>query len=162
MEPPGKEHPTKEIFLYLTLIHTVFKRYPRFVVQRGSGSEREFRTHGAKRFSNRPGGAPLLFSVLRVCYQSLRTGRHYTGCAEDRSVNEGLTKSTKNRGPWDLVYQEPFEIHEAMPETSKAKKDGGREAHLFSTWPQSKRKHHVSGPRPVLTPGIGHGHRFAN
>jgi len=52
--------------------------------------------------------------------QSLRTGRHYVGCTSDVSRrlgqhNAGITKSTKNRGPWTLVHQEAYEVKtEAM------------------------------------------------
>jgi putative endonuclease len=46
--------------------------------------------------------------------QSESTQRFYIGCAEKplaRLVEHqrGQTVSTRNRGPWVLVYQEPFE-----------------------------------------------------
>ena len=45
--------------------------------------------------------------------RSLSTGRFYVGFTSDLTQrlgqhNEGLTKSTRNRGPWELVYQEEF------------------------------------------------------
>ena len=45
--------------------------------------------------------------------RSLSTGRLYKGCCSDPvqrlgQHNAGVTKSTKNRGPWELVYQEEF------------------------------------------------------
>jgi len=45
--------------------------------------------------------------------QSRSTGRFYTGSTEDVEKrlshhNSGLTRSTKNRGPWDLAYKEDF------------------------------------------------------
>ena len=45
--------------------------------------------------------------------QSARTGHYYVGHTADlgrRLIrhNSGLTKSGRNRGPWDLVFQESF------------------------------------------------------
>ena len=45
--------------------------------------------------------------------QSVSTGRYYAGYASDLTQrlgrhDNGITKSTKNRGPWMLVYQESF------------------------------------------------------
>ena len=46
--------------------------------------------------------------------QSQSTGKFYVGCTRDM-VNRlaehqrGQTQSTRNRGPWTLVYQERFE-----------------------------------------------------
>ena len=50
-----------------------------------------------------------MFYVYVLC--SLPTGRLYVGFTSDLTQrlgqhNEGLTKSTRNRGPWELVYQE--------------------------------------------------------
>ena len=65
--------------------------------------------------------------------RSLRTGRHYTGFAEDPMQrlgqhNKGITKSTKNRGPWELVYQETFETRAAAMRRERFLKSGqGRE-----------------------------------
>jgi putative endonuclease len=44
--------------------------------------------------------------------RSEATGEHYVGFTSDLTQrvgqhNNGITKSTKNRGPWKLVYQEP-------------------------------------------------------
>jgi len=41
------------------------------------------------------------------------TGRHYVGHTSDLAQrlgqhNNGITKSTKNRGPWKLIRQEDF------------------------------------------------------
>jgi putative endonuclease len=45
--------------------------------------------------------------------RSEATGRHYVGHTSDLTQrlgqhNNGITKSTKNRGPWKLIYQESF------------------------------------------------------
>jgi len=45
--------------------------------------------------------------------QSEKTKRFYIGCAEDVSArlkehNRGQTVSTRERGPWILMYQEQF------------------------------------------------------
>ena len=52
-----------------------------------------------------------MFSVYVL--QSQATQRFYIGCAEDplsRLVehNRGQTQSTRNRGPWELVYTEEY------------------------------------------------------
>ena len=44
---------------------------------------------------------------------SENTGRHYVGYTSDLtqrlgSQNDGITKSTRNRGPWTLIYQDSF------------------------------------------------------
>jgi len=60
-------------------------------------------------------------------------GRHYTGYAVDLAQrlgqhNSGVTKSTKNRGPWTLLYQEPFATRsEAMRRERFLKSGKGRE-----------------------------------
>ena len=52
--------------------------------------------------------------------RSDRTSRNYVGFSTDLTQrlgqhNEGLTKSTKGRGPWKLIYQESFQTRaEAM------------------------------------------------
>ena len=61
------------------------------------------------------------------------TGRHYTGYCVDPvqrlgQHNAGVTKSTKNRGPWELVYQEAFGTRsEAMRRERFLKSGKGRE-----------------------------------
>jgi putative endonuclease len=62
------------------------------------------------------------------------TTRHlYTGFCSDLTQrvgqhNEGLTKSTKNRGPWKLVYQEEFATRAEATRREKFLKSGkGRE-----------------------------------
>lgn len=65
--------------------------------------------------------------------RSLRTGKLYTGFATDparrlRQHNNGITKSTKNRGPWELVHQEPFEARADAIRRERFLKSGrGRE-----------------------------------
>ena len=60
-------------------------------------------------------------------------GRHYTGYAGDLAQrlgqhNSGVTKSTKNGGPWTLLYQEPFATRfEAMRRERFLKSGKGRE-----------------------------------
>jgi putative endonuclease len=50
--------------------------------------------------------------------QNENTGRHYTGFTADLNQrlgqhNSGITKSTKNRGTWTLVYREQHAIRVA-------------------------------------------------
>ena len=65
--------------------------------------------------------------------QSETTQHYYTGFAADLvqrvgQHNAGLTKSTKNRGPWKLVYQEEYETRaEAMRREKFLKSGQGRE-----------------------------------
>ncbi len=65
--------------------------------------------------------------------RSLTTGRHYVGFTPDPiqrlgQHDHGLTKSTKNRGPWELVHQEPFKTRsEAMRRERFLKSGQGRE-----------------------------------
>jgi len=61
------------------------------------------------------------------------SGRLYTGHTTDLTQrlgqhNHGITKSTKNRGTWDLVYQESFATKaEAMRREKYLKSGRGRE-----------------------------------
>jgi putative endonuclease len=61
------------------------------------------------------------------------TQRHYTGHTADLvqrigQHNHGVTKSTMNRGPWELVYQEEFASRaEAMRREKYLKSGKGRE-----------------------------------
>ena len=61
------------------------------------------------------------------------TGRQYTGFTADLTQrlgqhNSGVTKSTKNRGAWSLVHQEPFATRaEAMRREKQLKSGRGRE-----------------------------------
>ncbi len=74
--------------------------------------------------------------------QSETTHHHYTGYAADLAQrvgqhNAGITKSTKNRGPWKLVYQEQYESRaEAMRREKFLKSGQGREqlADLIARW----------------------------
>jgi putative endonuclease len=60
-------------------------------------------------------------------------GRHYTGHTGDLTQrlgqhNQGVTKSTKNRGVWKLVYQEEFATRtDAMRREKYLKSGKGRE-----------------------------------
>jgi putative endonuclease len=61
------------------------------------------------------------------------TKHHYTGHTSDLvqrigQHNHGVIKSTKNRGSWDLVYQEEFATRaEAMRREKYLKSGKGRE-----------------------------------
>ena len=61
------------------------------------------------------------------------SGRRYTGFTSDLvqrlgQHNSGITKSTKNRGLWELVYQEEYETRgEAMRREQFLKSGQGRE-----------------------------------
>jgi len=61
------------------------------------------------------------------------SGRRYTGFTTDLvqrlgQHNSGVTKSTKNRGLWELVYQEEYETRgEAMRRERFLKSGQGRE-----------------------------------
>jgi putative endonuclease len=65
--------------------------------------------------------------------QSEATGRLYVGYGSDLvqrlgQHNNGITKSTKNRGPWKLVHQESFGTRsEAMRRERFLKSGQGRE-----------------------------------
>ena len=65
--------------------------------------------------------------------RSLTKRRHYIGHAADIvqrlwQHNAGITKSTKNRGPWELVHQESFKTRgEAMRRERFLKSGRGRE-----------------------------------
>ncbi len=65
--------------------------------------------------------------------RSEKTGRLYVGHTSDLQQrlgqhNHGITKSTKNRGPWALVHSEPFATRaEAMQRERFLKTGQGRE-----------------------------------
>ena len=65
--------------------------------------------------------------------RSRTSGKHYAGftsCPEQRlgQHNLGITPSTRNRGPWDLIYQESFPTRsEAMRRERFLKSGQGRE-----------------------------------
>ena len=65
--------------------------------------------------------------------QSKSTGRFYTGFTSDLQHrigqhNTGVTRSTKNRGPWQLVYSEEFSARaDAMSREKFLKSGQGRE-----------------------------------
>ena len=79
--------------------------------------------------------------------QSETTKRYYTGHSaypEQRvgQHNNGVSKSTKNRGPWKLVYQEGFSTRaEAMRGEKFLKSGEGREqlGELINFWLGRKR-----------------------
>ena len=60
-------------------------------------------------------------------------GRKYTGFTSDLTQrlgqhNDGVTKSTKNRGKWSLIYQEEYATRSAAMQREKFLKSGkGRE-----------------------------------
>jgi putative endonuclease len=74
--------------------------------------------------------------------QSETTGQHYTGYAADLEQrlgqhNAGLTRSTKGRGPWKLVYSEEYATRaEAMRREKFLKSGQGREQlpQLIARW----------------------------
>jgi putative endonuclease len=65
--------------------------------------------------------------------RSYRTGEFYTGFTADLVQrlgrhNTGITKSTKNRGIWELVYREEFATRsEAMRREEYLKSGQGRQ-----------------------------------
>jgi putative endonuclease len=73
-----------------------------------------------------------MYSVYII--KSEKTGRCYIGSTSDmvqrlRHHNSGANKSTKNRGPWLLVYQEVFsEKREAWIREKQIKKYKGGNA----------------------------------
>ena len=96
-------------------------------LDRASGYEpegREFESLRARHFA-------IMFFVYVL--QSETTGRFYVGYASDPTQrlgqhNNGLTKPTKNRGPWGLVHQESFNTRsEAMRRERFLKSGQGRE-----------------------------------
>ena len=65
--------------------------------------------------------------------RSQSTGRPYVGFTSDTvqrlgQHNAGITKSTKNRGPWELIYSEPHSTRAAAMKRERYFKTGqGRE-----------------------------------
>ncbi len=65
--------------------------------------------------------------------RSETTDRHYVGYTSDLSQrlgqhNQGITKSTKNRGPWQMVHHEEFNTRlEAVRRERFLKTGQGRE-----------------------------------
>jgi len=65
--------------------------------------------------------------------RSETTGSHYVGYTSDLTQrfgqhNHGITKSTKNRGPWQMVYHEGFNTRpEAVRRKRFLKTGQGRE-----------------------------------
>ena len=74
-----------------------------------------------------------MYSVYVLRNQS--SGKHYTGHTADLTQrigqhNHGLTKSTKNRGAWELVYVETFETKSAAMQRERFLKSGQGRAEL--------------------------------
>ena len=66
--------------------------------------------------------------------KSKTTGKHYTGQTEDlerrlKEHNAGLLgKSTKGKGPWDVIYKEEYKTRsEAMEREKYLKTGAGRD-----------------------------------
>jgi putative endonuclease len=65
--------------------------------------------------------------------RSETTGRHYVGYTSDLTQrlgqhDNGITKSTKNRGPWEMVYREEFNTRSEAARRERFFKTGqGRE-----------------------------------
>jgi putative endonuclease len=65
--------------------------------------------------------------------ENTATRKHYTGFTADLvqrlgQHNSGITKSTKNRGKWELIYSEEFATRsEAMQRERYLKSGQGRE-----------------------------------
>jgi putative endonuclease len=65
--------------------------------------------------------------------RSEAAGRHYVGFTSDLTQrlgqhNDGITKSTKNRGPWEMVHHEEFNTRPEAVQRERFLKTGqGRE-----------------------------------
>ncbi len=65
--------------------------------------------------------------------RNLTSGRHYTGHTADVTQrvgqhNHGITRSTKNRGQWQMLYQEEYASRSEAIKREKFLKSGiGRE-----------------------------------
>ena len=72
-----------------------------------------------------------MFAVYVLRSQS--TGQYYTGFTSNLTQrlgqhNQGITKSTKNRGPWEVVYKESYSSRAEATRREKYLKSGkGRE-----------------------------------
>ena len=58
-----------------------------------------------------------IMSYYVYILQSLKTESYYTGSTQDISArlerhNQGRSKATKGKGPWQVVYSEQFETRE--------------------------------------------------
>ena len=67
--------------------------------------------------------------------RSMTTGRHYVGHTTDVDQrvgqhNHGITKSTRNRGPWELVHQENFPSKAEAVRRERFLKTGKGREHL--------------------------------
>jgi putative endonuclease len=78
-------------------------------------------------------GAPFLLMFFVYVLRNRETERHYTGHTSNLvqrvgQHNHGVTKSTKNRGQWDLLYHEEFDLRsDAMRREKYLKSGKGRE-----------------------------------
>jgi putative endonuclease len=73
--------------------------------------------------------------------RSLATGRHYVGFTSDLvqrlgQHNSGITKSTKNRGPWELVYVEKFATRSEAKRREQYLKSGKGREEYKDCWPE--------------------------
>jgi putative endonuclease len=79
-----------------------------------------------------PSGRAIFKMFFVYVLQNVLTGRHYTGFTTDLTQrlgqhNSGVTKSTKNRGSWELVYHEQFGTRaDAMRREKQLKSGRGR------------------------------------
>ena len=84
------------------------------------------------------GSNPSGLAILPVMYfvyvlRSQKTGKLYVGYTSDPvqrtgQHNHGITKSTKNRGPWDLIHTESYGSRaEAISRERYFKSGKGRE-----------------------------------
>ena len=86
--------------------------------------------------TRRPGvrispGAPLLSMYFVYVLQSEATGRRYIGHTSDLTQrvgqhNNGITKSTKNRGPWKLAHREEYPTQSGSHAPRAIFEDGAR------------------------------------
>ena len=102
------------------------------------GRDRRIQDNSFRLRTRRPGvrippGAPHFVMFHVYVLRSETTGRFYVGYTSDLPQrlgqhNHGITKSTKNRGPWGLVHQETFSTRsEAMRRERFLKTGQGRE-----------------------------------
>jgi putative endonuclease len=80
-----------------------------------------------------PLGAPFFIMFHVYVLRSETTGRHYVGYTSDLTQrlgqhNHGITKSTKDRGPWRMLHDEDFNTRpEAVRRERFLKTGQGRE-----------------------------------
>ena len=115
------------LYRNLSVLHLQFGA-PVAQLDRASGYEPE-----GRRFDSSRARHSLKDMFFVYVLQSESTGRHYVGFCQDviqrvGQHNAGLTKSTKNRGPWSLVHQEACPTRSATMHRERFFKSGqGRE-----------------------------------